>query len=465
MNRHRTWTAALGAALLAGCAAAGGPAPLPVPDAAPGALERAVDSIAEAALRRPVPGMTVGVARGGRVLLVKGYGQADVERGTAAAADTRYQIGSVTKTFTAAAIMHLADAGRLRLHQPVTDFVEGVPREWASITLTHLLTHTSGLKSYTELLTRDTYLTPLPPGRVVEMIAGAPANFGPGEDWRYDNSAYFLLGLVVEKVTGKAYGEFLREAFFEPLGMTATGICGTGTPAPRGYSAERGGVPERAPVMPAQLTMGAGALCSTVPDLLRWQHALATGRVVSDGAWARMREPLALRSGERRPYGMGLNTTDLHGRPYVWHNGGIFGFKSQLGYYPADSLTVVVLSNAFDWPAERTEHAVARRALGLPDTAPGLRLTSGELRSFAGVYTLDGMRWEVVAEDGGLVAAGQGQPRFRLSYLGGGAFSHASDPRIRMRFAPGADCEVRLSLYVGPERTTGVREQGAGSGC
>ncbi len=461
-----TRAAALACALLAGCA----PGTRTTGehrsrDAAPTALERAADSIAAAALLRPVPGMTIGVARGGRTVLLKGYGYADLERGIAATTGTRYQIGSVTKTFTAAAVMRLASEGRLRLDQPLTDFLDEGPREWSSITLHHLLTHTSGLGSYTERLTSDTYLTPVPPHRVMEMIAAAPPNFRPGESWRYDNSAYFLLGLVIEKASGKPYGTYLQDTFFGPLGMDATSICGTGEPAPTGYSAVRGAAPERAPVMPVELTQAAGGLCSTVPDLLKWQQALATGRVVPAEAFARMQQPVMLASGERRPYGMGLNTTDLHGHPYVWHNGGIFGFKSQLAYYPADSVAVVVLSNAFDWPAERVEHAVARRALGLPDTIPGVPLTTGELRTFAGVFTLDGTRWEVIPQNGHLAAAGAGQSPFRLSYQGSGAFSHESDPRIRLYFEVAGACEVRLRLDVGPERMTGTRERGEAAAC
>lgn len=328
----------------------------------------AADAVAARALQAGVPGLTIAVRRGDSFFF-RAYGLANREAGVAATVQTEYQIASVSKQFTAAAIMRLVERGTLQVGDPARKWLPELDERFDAITIHHLLTHTSGVRDYSSQLT--TAWEPKTQQEIVALITSGPPKFTPGSDWEYSNSGYFLLGMIIERASGMSYAQYLRETFFEPLAMHATSYCGTGRPSPDGYffnATDGSVVPIRAADM--SLVFAAGALCSTAPDLVRWTVALATHAAVSAESYALMTTDFNPDQALRFPYGYGLSVMPLDGRRRIWHNGSILGFQSHVAHYPEEDLTIVVLTNAtflFRDLATETADALAR---ALADQSP-----------------------------------------------------------------------------------------------
>lgn len=335
------------------------------------ALAAAVDSIVEAAMREAqIPGVSIAITRGGQPFYVRGYGFADLEHDVPASPETVYRIGSVTKQFTSAAIMRLVEQGKIELAAPVSRYLPGLPAWGDAVTVHQLLNHTSGVRSYTGV---PSWMEVMPLDRTHEqMIAlfrDEPADFAPGQQYRYNNSGYYLLGMIIEKVTGESYAEHLEEGFYEPLGLRGTVYCDEGRlieNRAEGYVVVEGEIRNDPPISMTQ-PYAAGALCSTVGDLARWARALAHGQVVGAASYERMIAPTPLPGGEPRPYGYGLATGRLGPAPYVSHGGGINGFISQLAYYPEADMAIAVLSNSQSANSTAIEKRIARRVLGIAE--------------------------------------------------------------------------------------------------
>ncbi len=311
-------------------------------------LVRRLDAAASQAIARgPQPGASVAVARDGVTLLAKGYGVADVSKGVAARPDTVYGIGSITKQFTAAAILDLAERGRLRVDDDVAKFLPDYPTQGRDLTLRHLLTHTSGIANYTD----DPRYGPLSLSSatrpdVMALFAGK-SDFAPGTSWAYSNSNYFLLGLVIEQVSGRPYDAYLEDEIFGPLGMADTGLCPdrpSGDQQARGYDVISGKSVDAMAVNMAH-AFAAGALCSTVEDLVRWNNALHGGRFLTPASYELMTAPVALDGGRAFPYGFGLMLDDRGGSLSFDHGGSVAGFSSSLTFRTADRTTIAVLTN------------------------------------------------------------------------------------------------------------------------
>ena len=227
-------------------------------------------------------GFSIGVARGDQVLLAKGYG--------GARPDTVYHIDSVNKNFTAAAALLLASEGKLRLDDPVTKYIPGLPPKFAAVTIRNLLNHTSGIKSNTSLPEWSADENkPMMREQIVKMIGGQPFDFAPGPSWRYNNSAFYLLGRVIEAASSQSYGEFVRSRLFAPLSMTSSSyVC-----SEIGHFFRNGKI-VTAPAINWQSAYSAGVLCSTVGDLIRWERGLQSGRVISKLLFAMMQSPTTL---------------------------------------------------------------------------------------------------------------------------------------------------------------------------
>jgi D-alanyl-D-alanine carboxypeptidase len=313
----------------------------------PSGLEKEVDVIAAAALQRPLPGFTVAASRDGRGLIDKGYGFSNVETSTPAWSGSVYQIGSITKQFTAAAILRLQERGALSIEDEITKWVPDFPVRGRKITLRHLLNHTSGVPNYTNYLT-DAY-KPMTPGEIYALAGSRPVEFEPGDRWAYNNTGYHVLGVVIEKASGKSYGSFLREEFFTPIGMTSTSYCGESpnSEVPAGYI-DVPGAKRFTAVAPANMSLvyAAGGICSTSGDLLRWNDALHEGRVLKPASYEAMTSPAILNSGQAVGYGfgLGLGSDAIGGRSFE-HGGSVLGFQSYLVYYPDYRVSVVSLVN------------------------------------------------------------------------------------------------------------------------
>lgn len=332
-----------------------GPAPGAAETRERGELVATVDSLV-AAWRRETyaPGVSVAVVRGGRDTLVhRGYGVADVENGVPATPETVYPIASLTKTFTAAAVMLLAEEGRLSLDDPVGRHLPGLPAGWRAIPIRQLLNHTSGVPAHPVLL-RDGAMTP---DSVLALAGKEPAEFAPGTRWEYSNVGYLVLGRLIEKVSGEPYARYVETKLLRPLGLASTRYCGA-EPMP-GYVQRDTGV-ARAAGHNLRVVFAAGALCSTVGDLAAWSHALATGRVVRPESWVRMTTPEGASTG----YGYGLIVMEFEGRRMVGHGGALEGFRASSAYLPGDSLSVTLLTNLGTESPDPLVLEIVRAALG-----------------------------------------------------------------------------------------------------
>lgn len=314
-------------------------------------LPQKADAIAAAALRDgPIPGLSIAVARHGRTLVAKGHGLANIELDVPATTSTVYRIGSITKQFTASAIMRLVEAEKLGLDDPIEKYLPDFPIGGHRITVRHLLTHTSGIKSYTGLGPKfwDVSRLDLSHEKLLALFKDEPADFQPGEKFLYNNSGYYLLGVIIEKVTGEAYADHMRKTLFEPLGLGSTVYCDLEPIVKHramGYAVQNGKIVNAAPLS-MKPPFSAGALCSTVDDLLRWTTALMDGKVVSRRSLDQMTTRATLNDGKPTTYGFGLGIGERDGRRYISHGGGINGFTSFLGYQPDTGTTIVVLTNS-----------------------------------------------------------------------------------------------------------------------
>jgi len=306
------------------------------------------DYVNRVMMEKHIPGMTVGVLVKGKLVKIKGYGYANLELKVPATADTVYEIGSITKQFTATAIMMLVEQGKVGLDDSVTKFIEGAPDSWKPITIRNLLTHTSGIKNYTSMIPfmgrmRDTESH----DAWVKMVGAEKLDFEPGEKWVYDNSGYYLLGMVVEKASGEEYGKFLKEHIFGPLGMTTTRVNDPEEVLPGradGYSF-RGGRYVNSGRVDMSWPFSAGNLVSSVADFAKWAAAMFEGKLLSKESFAQMYAQVKLKDGTLQPYGFGWGIQSFRGHPIIWHNGGIPGFLSDFDRWPSDGLSVIVFTN------------------------------------------------------------------------------------------------------------------------
>jgi D-alanyl-D-alanine carboxypeptidase len=326
----------------------------PSAPSAPEALRTAARQAAEAAIAAGVPAVQIAVSHGDDVIYSEAFGMSDRETATAATPRSVMQIGSITKQFTAAAILRLAERGVLSIDDRIEKFVPEFDPRGRTVTLRHLMQHRSGLPrdwyKPGEPFPFDRYFSVIPRQEVIARLNAQPFDFAPGTTWSYSNAGYMLLGYAIESITGREYTEFFHHELALPLGLIDTGVCGTfNLPRPDGYGLF-GGKAVRLPAVHPSGLISSGSLCSTASDLTRWAHALATGRVMLPASYARMTTPVS----PFVPYGFGLGLEDILGQPAVSHNGGIDGYLSYLFYFPQRDIAVAVITNA--WPVP-TDHA------------------------------------------------------------------------------------------------------------
>jgi D-alanyl-D-alanine carboxypeptidase len=280
---------------------------------------------------------------------IAAFGSADIQGRVPAAPSSAHPIASVTKQFTAAAVMQLVERGKIDLDDPLSAYLSDTPSSWRNVTVRHLLNHTSGIVEPGDInLFFQTYFqahTPADVVATVKRLAGEPA-FEPGSHHEYSNLGYLLLGAIIESASGMTYGQYLRAKIFEPLGLHDTQIAET-FPSSLwpGYVREDGRLVGVAPVQLA-LSFSAGGIVSTAADLIAWQQALAGGRVVSPDTYRQMITPTRLASGEEYPYGFGALLVALHCKDGVRHDGGMPGYETVLLYCPQEDVAVVLMFNS-----------------------------------------------------------------------------------------------------------------------
>lgn len=336
-----------------------------------GGSERAaaIDRIAEEALADgPIAGLSLLVAHQGQVVTAKGYGYADLENGVRATAHTVYRLGSLSKQFTATAVLQLVDEARIDLDASIRRYLPDYPEIGEPIAVRNLLNHTSGLVSYTAQsdywrnIRRD-----LPHETVLSWFDTRPLAFKPGERYVYSNSGYFLLGMIVERVSGETFPEYLQRNIFDRLKLSETyyddGVKLIPNRA-RGYERSDDGF-ANARWLSMKLAFSTGGLASSVLDLYAFHSALQEGSMVSPEAYRAMTTPAVLNDGTKSEYGMGFHVEQWGNERVLRHGGLIFGFKTCYYYYPDEDLTIIILMNTEQAEYRPIQADIAR--LFIPD--------------------------------------------------------------------------------------------------
>ncbi len=440
--------------------------PTPKTTLSAAALESVADTLAAAQMAEDVaPGMTMAVARNGKIVFARGWGKGDLSRNAPAGPDTVYKIGSVTKQYTAALILRLAQAGKLDLQDSITRFLPDYPTQGHTVTVRQLLDHTSGIKSFSLLEDSGAFFRR---GRsyreIVDRFGKAPFDFPPGAKFQYNNTGYYLLGEIITRVTGRPYADVVERDLLQPLGLRRTGHLDDSRSVPglaRGYERREGKRVDAATV--SVRTLGAaGALCAAAADLLQWTHLLHGGKVVSAASLREMTTPAVLRTGERTEYGCGLFLGDLDGHRKIFHGGRGLGFLSLVTHYPQDGLTTVVLLNDGTDRQRRDdiERLLARAALGLQ--ARDLPLTPAEIARCAGMYAVTvGQRTlnlRVFEEGGQLKARVEAGNPLRLRHQGGYRFIGGDRDEIVLAFAPENARAERVTVNLRGQEYSGTRK-------
>ncbi len=352
------------------------------------------------------------VAKDGAVIFEQSVGWANFEWKIAHTPTTKFRIGSVTKQFTAAAILLLAERGKLALDDPLSKFVPSAPETWKPVTVRQLLNHTGGVPSLTDHPNYATNkLRPATPAQSIAHVADKALEFTPGEKFKYSNSGYVLLGWIVEVVSGLGYEAFLRENIFRPLGMNDSGLDSNTAVIPEraaGYVAGPKGL-TNAGYVDMHVPHGAGALYSTPADLHRWTQGLFGGRLLSAASLEEMITPA------RSNYALGLFVATQKGRKVISHGGGIEGFNAQLAYYPEGKVTVVVLANNNGSPFAAIAEQLAALTFGetvrLAAERKAIAVPAAVLQRYVGVYQLNPRVTNTIRlVEGGLTTQLTGQP-------------------------------------------------------
>lgn len=303
---------------------------------------------------------TVLVARHGR-LLVRAYGQADREFAIANTSTTKFRIGSLTKQFTAAALLLLVQDGKLSLDQGLCELLSPCPDAWRPIRIRQLLNHSSGIPDFVRLPgMRDRFTQPTTLDATIALLIDKPLDFTPGSDARYSNSGLIIAAKIIEKLSGQSYARFLDDRIYRPLGMADSGYAADAPILPhraRGY-VRRAGVIENAPYIDMTVPLGAGSQYSTVLDLYRWDRALRGDALLGPA----MRK--AMFAEGLGGYGLGWEVAHEHGRLVTEHNGDINGFGAFIARYPDDDAVIVILANLEGTKVRAMKDLLAARLFG-----------------------------------------------------------------------------------------------------
>ncbi|MBA2746597.1 MAG: beta-lactamase family protein, partial [Flavisolibacter sp.] len=306
--------------------------------------EQKIDELLNAYVQLGKLNGTVLVAQGGEVVYQKGFGYRDAAGKILHTPESIFQIGSITKQFTAAVIMQLHQEKKLSVKDPLSKYFKGFVNG-DKITVEHLLTHTSGLYNYTNdsVIMNNDVTQYYSQAKMVAIFQNYPADFEPGAKFNYSNSGYSMLGYIIEKVTRKPYEKVMRERIFQPLGMTHTGFDFTHlqhSNKSKGYFSITKDTAIAAPIVDSTIAHAAGAMYSTVADLLKWDRAVAAGKILSEASWKQVFTP------HKSKYAYGWVIDSLHGRPVQGHSGGIHGFSSYILRFPKDDLAIIVIDNS-----------------------------------------------------------------------------------------------------------------------
>jgi D-alanyl-D-alanine carboxypeptidase len=429
-------------------------------------LRATLDSIAQSFVAAAnTPGSAVAVVRGNDTLVFRGYGVANLEVGTPVTVTSVFRIGSVTKQFTSTAVLQLAEQGKLALTDTIGRWLPNLPRKWRGVTVTQLLNHTSGIFSYTELgeSWAKRWGEEMTGAQIAGLTATRPFDFAPGTSWKYNNTGYVLLGMLVEARGGRTWGEDFATRFFTPLGMTRTRYCETRpviADRASGYSRDGAKPWMNSTYLAMSQPHAAGALCSTIGDLLTWNRALHGAKLLQPASYTAMTTPIG--SAVPRSYGFGIGKAQIGSRTMLTHGGGIPGFLTANLYVPDAELSVTVLTNGDANSPDDLAVQLARVALGVPSDPKATRvsLSVEELRRYAGTYSLvlgTARPFSVTEKDGKAYGQLEGQQPSEMVPLGNHTFGADFDPTVRIIFTMADGRPTKMTLRQRGQEFEGVR--------
>ncbi|MCP4048594.1 MAG: beta-lactamase family protein [Gammaproteobacteria bacterium] len=339
------------------------------------AVEDRIDSVVSSEMaRQKIPGLSVAVTRAGQALIAKGYGLANIEHQVPVKPVSVFQSGSIGKQFTAFAIMLLVEDGKIELDEEIGTYLGDVPESWSGITVRHLLTHTGGMAD-----TDHDFQLDHTEDELLELTKKTPVAFPPGERWEYSNDGYVVLGIMIGKVSGQFYGDFLEERVFGPLDMRTAGVISDRDITPNraaGYEYEKGVLKNQEWVSKTANSTADGSLDSSTLDLAKWDTALRQRKILSEESYRNMWAPVRLNNGRTYPYGFGWVLKTVNGHRIIEHGGAWRGFMSFFSRYPDDGLAVIVFGNIRQMDPARIAHLVAEAVE--PDLKPRVINPSGE---------------------------------------------------------------------------------------
>ena len=385
------------------------------------------------------PGVAVAVVKDGKPVHIQGYGLANLEWDCPIRPDTVFRLASITKQFTAMAIMLLEQEGKLRLDDPITRYLPDYPTYERNITITHLLNHTSGIKSYTSLenFIRDIAQKAMSSSDLLAYFKDLPLEFEPGTRFLYNNSGYHLLGIIIENIAGMSYEQFIQQHIFQPLHMNHSYYMHNETVIPRradGYEKTAEGY-RHAFYLNMEIPYAGGSLGSTVEDLILWDAALREERLLDAATQERMYTPLQLANGRTEAYGYGFRITEYEGHRLIGHGGGIPGFHTFMARFIDDRAMIAILANAVEIDVEKITRKIARSLFDLPAiTRTPLTPNPTQLAKAVGTYTdEDGSPVEIVLNGDRLML--QGPIEDSLQPLSETVYYASEDEEFEVHFA------------------------------
>ena len=353
-------------------------------------LARVIDNILSDQFKETDPGCAVLVARQGQIVYEKSFGTADLELNVPVKPNMIFRLGSMTKQFTSVAILQLMEQGKLSLQDSIQKFIKGFPYKGYKITIENLLTHTSGIKDYTQLDIQDPFIRrkDFTPIEVINLFKDEPLEFEPGTKFKYSNSGYFLLGFIIENISGKKYQDYIQDNIIKPLGLTNTFYDDVTQIIPnrvKGYKKE-GSIYENADYQSTTIPFAAGSLISNVEDLYKWHQALYNYTLLKKETLDKAFTTFKLSDGTPTNYGYGWFIIDVNGSQSIQHGGNINGFKSNEIYFPKEDVFVVTLFNCECAPMENLSFQIANLAIGKVPDEKGITLSDTILNSYIGKY-------------------------------------------------------------------------------
>jgi CubicO group peptidase (beta-lactamase class C family) len=425
-------------------------------------LAAKLDQLLTATFPADAPGAAVIIVRDGQPILRKGYGLANLELQTPVAPEMVFRLGSITKQFTAVAILMLVEAGKVKLSDDITQYLPDYPTHGQKITVEQLLNHTSGIKNYLEvpawyaLWRKDLSLAEL-----IALFQDEPLDFAPGTQWAYSNSGYVLLGAIIEKVSGLRYADFIQQRIFTPLGMTHSTYDYTQRIVPgrvAGYTGGKDGY-LNAEYLSMSHPYAAGALLSSVDDLTKWDAALYTDKLVKQRTLQRAWQGAKLPDGEETGYGYGFALANYAGHPIVQHNGGINGFATHSLRLPQDKVFIAILTNCDSCPVSLIDliFNLAAQVVGKPYREPiAITLPTATLATYEGVYQRSDQRELVIFRAGDQLRLLAGGEEAQVLTPSSASEFFIKDQLTRLKFVKDTTGQIRtvqMQRYFGPWRT------------